>query len=130
MVSEIRTLIAAARQERDAVGPAAGAAGSSPYNPYAASAPPPMEERKEGVVPPGCSSPQAPPSCEYRFSQGGAMRWKYQRIFGWISTVVVGASPDNRGWCCSRGPARTRVLFPADGMAVVLAMQRASFRYL
>ncbi|CAM9644552.1 unnamed protein product [Ectocarpus sp. 12 AP-2014] len=63
VASEIRFLIAAARQERDAAGPVAGAAGSSPFNPYAASAPPPMEERKEGVgFPSGCSSPQAPPS--------------------------------------------------------------------
>lgn len=131
-MSEIRTLIAAARQERDAANPVAGATGSSPYNPYAASAPPPMEERKEGVgFPPGCSSPEAPPSCECGSSQGGETPVVALTTFFLVGPVVV-LSGQQREVGVVRVDQlllELGVLFPADGMTVVLATQRASFRY-
>lgn len=61
-VSEIRVLITMARQER-ATADAAGC--PPPYNPHAATAPPPTEEYKRDMNNHYASSPEASPSCEF-----------------------------------------------------------------
>lgn len=76
-VSEIRSLIQAARQDRVALATSAtsGNPSSSPYNPRAASAPPATEEYKEdfGNPPFGPSSPEVPLSCEYDHQSGSSL---------------------------------------------------------